>query len=396
MDKKNRFSIGIIFNFSKSWLGGFYYYQNIIKALDFLPDEEKPEIIIFYNRHYSEYLDEIQYPYLRLIPRDFPSIYKGYLLSVLRQRNVFIGDMIRDYDLQGIYPVNDSPVHARKSIPRNVIGAAWFPDLQHKFFPEFFDRKRLWLRELRLKITLKNTTDLVVSSGDTANHFKRFYKIPTGLKIHVLQFVSILDVDIINQEDFGKIKQDYDIPDNYFVVSNGFLKHKNHLVVLKAIAVLKQQQSPVNIIFTGKMEAYADSTYINELKSFIRENHLEENVRLLGIIPRAHQLCIMKNSRAVLQPSMFEGWNTTIEDAKSLQVPVIASGIAVHREQLEDKGYYFDQGDERELAHLLLHFNADRSRYLYTDYNQRVKTFARSFLNIFYKTVSVEQSQPAG
>jgi hypothetical protein len=46
MDKSSRCSIGIIFNFSKGWLGGFYYYQNIIKALNFLDDDEKPAIVI--------------------------------------------------------------------------------------------------------------------------------------------------------------------------------------------------------------------------------------------------------------------------------------------------------------------------------------------------------------
>ena len=68
MDKGSRFRIGIIFNFTQSWLGGFYYYQNIIKALNFLEDGEKPEIIIFYNAAFSTYVEDIQYPYLQLIP----------------------------------------------------------------------------------------------------------------------------------------------------------------------------------------------------------------------------------------------------------------------------------------------------------------------------------------
>jgi hypothetical protein len=35
----------------------------------------------------------------------------------------------------------------------------------------------------------------------------------------------------------------------------------------------------------------------------------------------------MKNATAIMQPSLFEGWSTVIEDAKSLQVPVIASDL---------------------------------------------------------------------
>jgi glycosyltransferase involved in cell wall biosynthesis len=381
MDKGSRFRIGIIFNFTQSWLGGFYYYQNIIKALNFLEDGEKPEIIIFYNAAFSTYLEDIQYPYLQLIPWHFESINKGYLISVLKRKNIFVDEMISTYKLQGIYPVNDNPVVAKKAIPLNTVTAAWFPDLQHKFFPQFFDKKRLWLRELRLKITLRNASDLVVSSNDTVGHFKQYYKMPAALNIHVLQFVSILDQD--SSEDIHALRNTYAIPAAYFIVSNSFLKHKNHWVVLKALKVLKSKGQSVHIVFTGKMEVYADPAYLNEMQHFIKENNLQENISLLGIIPREHQLCIMKNAKAVLQPSLFEGWNTTVEDAKSLQLPVIASGIAVHKEQLADKGIYFDPQDEKDLAQVLENFSHADQSALYPDYNERVKSFARTFIKIF-------------
>jgi glycosyltransferase involved in cell wall biosynthesis len=381
MDKDSRFRIGIIFNFTQSWLGGFYYYQNIIKALNFLEDNEKPEIIIFYNKDFSKHLEDIHYPYLQLVPWNFGSINKGYLISFLKRKNIFADEMISKYQLQGIYPVNDNPVSSKKTIPAGTIAAAWFPDLQHKFFPQFFDKKRLWLRELRLKITLKNATDLVVSSNDTVDHFRQFYKMPAGLKVHVLQFVSILDR--VNAEDITALRKTYNIPTAYFIVSNSFLKHKNHLIVFKALHLLKLKNQPVHIVFTGKMEVYADATYLNQLQNFIKENNLLQHVSLLGIIPREHQLCIMKNAKAVLQPSLFEGWNTTVEDAKSMQLPVIASGIAVHKEQLKDKGIYFDPQDENNLADVLANFSTANHAALYPEYNERVKIFARTFINIF-------------
>ena len=57
---------------------------------------------------------------------------------------------------------------------------------------------------------------------------------------------------------------------------------------------------------------------------------------------RAEQLLLMKYAQAVIQPSLFEGWSTVIEDAISLQVPVIASNLPVNIEQLGDRGVYFD------------------------------------------------------
>jgi glycosyltransferase involved in cell wall biosynthesis len=382
MDKGSRPRIGIIFNFTKGWLGGFYYYQNIIKALDFLEDAAKPEIVIFYNREYSEYLDEIRYPYLQLVPWKFTSVYKGYLFSFFKRKNIFVDEMIRAYQLKGIYPVNDNPIASDKAIPKGTIGAAWFPDLQHKFFPQFFDAKRLWLRELRLKLTLKNATDLVVSSHDTVGHFRQLYTLADNLTIHVLQFVSILDIS--ESGDIEKIRDTYKIPADYFIVSNAFLKHKNHLIVLKALKELKRNTKPVHIVFTGRMEVYEDGIHIGLLKNYITENSLQAQVSLLGIIPREHQLCIMKHAKAVLQPSLFEGWNTTIEDAKWMQLPVIASSIAVHKEQLGDKGFYFNPEDEKELALVLVNFQESNRVVIYGDNIERVKIFAQTFLKIFH------------
>ena len=104
------------------------------------------------------------------------------------------------------------------------------------------------------------------------------------------------------------------------------------------------------------------------------------------MIPREHQLCIMRHAKAVLQPSMFEGWNTTIEDAKSLQLPIIASGIEVHKEQLREKGIYFDPENENELAQVLSKYSLfSNNNSSYGDQTERIKFFARNFIKIFQK-----------
>ena len=100
-------------------------------------------------------------------------------------------------------------------------------------------------------------------------------------------------------------------------------------------------------------------------------------------IYRRDQLSILKNSIAVIQPSLFEGWNTTIEDAKSLNKFVIVSDIDVHREQLVDrKAFFFKVGDEAGLIELLE--NA-WNRHPYSEehsYEENIVAFAKQFLKI--------------
>ena len=61
--------------------------------------------------------------------------------------------------------------------------------------------------------------------------------------------------------------------------------------------------------------------------------HLEKNFIFLGVIPYKDVLGLMRAAVAVINPSVMEGWSTTVEEAKSLGLPLILSDIPVHREQ---------------------------------------------------------------
>jgi glycosyltransferase involved in cell wall biosynthesis len=92
----------------------------------------------------------------------------------------------------------------------------------------------------------------------------------------------------------------------------------------------------------------------------------------------------MKYAKAIIQPSLFEGWSTVIEDAKSLQVPVIASNLDVNIEQLEEKGTYFEPHDERALATILEEYpERNYDKELYEPYESRIKKAAYELLSVF-------------
>ena len=56
----NRLKLGILLNFSPKWMGGIIYIMNIVKTLNYLDDEDKPEIFIFYNPELNKFLEEFE------------------------------------------------------------------------------------------------------------------------------------------------------------------------------------------------------------------------------------------------------------------------------------------------------------------------------------------------
>lgn len=371
--------IGIYFTYGENWLGGVYYLVNLVNSFNYRLDgsERLPTFVIFHTKESAEYIKLFTYKHIEFVEVEVPKQLSSYATSWLSRANRFLLPQFEEYKIDGIYPINDLPVRTRKKY--KII--AWYPDLQHKFYPEYFTKSNLLLRERRVKLILKNCDKLVVSSQDVYNHFKQFYKID-HTEVAVVPFVSLIEKSSLLDRE-GLLKK-YKIDGPYFMVSNQFYRHKDHSTVFQAIHELKEQGRPPKVLMTGKLADYRNANYINELKQTIKDLSLEPHIHLLGVIPRLEQLSLLKYATAIIQPSLFEGWSTLVEDAKSLGASIIASDIEVHKEQLDTYGKLFKHGDPTSLANAIQAVT-DNPNLAATsfDYTSHIKQFTNSFENLF-------------
>lgn len=372
--------IGILFIFKSSWLGGLYYIMNIIKSFNFLKPDSQPEIVLFYNKRTEKYLKDISYPKIEFVEIDLDFSLKLYLKSFVFRKNFFFLEKYKDYNLDILFPFNDFVGNINRG---NLRLASWIPDFQHKFYPEYFGKLNLFLREIKFKNIVDQSDVLVLSSNSAHNDLTQFYNTQNGPSIGIVRFTSIIDENDLFSGD--SILNKYSIPNNYFIVSNQFYPHKNHILVLKALNKLKGNGVIVNVIFTGMPDKRDDNPLLIEIDDYIKNNGLNDQVKILGLIPRVDQLSIMKYSKAIIQPSKFEGWSTVIEDGKTLNKVIISSDLDVHLEQLQDKGIFFKNDDVIDLALRLqevieLPFNTIKWGSL----EDRTENFALEILNALY------------
>lgn len=374
----NRLKLGIIFNFRQGWMGGIIYILNVIRMLNFLEDEKKPAVTVFYRSDLKKFVDDINYPYFKAIEWPFPPVEIGFVKSWLMRKNLFISKILEEYDMDGLFPMHNYPVRTRSKTKL----VAWYADLQHEYYPQFFTKARLMKRTARIKFILRNSDHLILSSKAVEDDFRKFFKIRKGLNIHIFHFPSVIDnLEGLNIDD---LRITYKLPEKYFIVSNQFHPHKNHKVILETIVLLKSRGVKINFAFTGRFPDEAHSAYLKELHEIINEHGLHSQISFLGIIPRADQLLLMKHSQAVVQPTLFEGWSTVIEDAISLQVPVVASNLPVNIEQLGDDGVYFDPHNPSQLAELLINYpERNLNDVFYEEYFARVRNAAEDFIKVF-------------
>ena len=379
MAKRKR--IGLSYTYNENWIGGTYYIENLINALNALNDEEKPHIVLLTDSYESFWTaqQKFKYPYISF-QLGSGEANKGFqLLNRITNRLFKIrlfSQKIKALDAVFPYYKSEQQSAAKKKI-------YWVADFQEHFAPEFFSEDDIASRLQNQQEIQASAGHLIVSSNTALGHFKSIFPKHT-VKVSVLPFAvahpPYQDINI------KLLLEKYQLPARYFICPNQFWKHKNQLVVLKAVKELKAEGIEITVAFTGNTNDYRNPHYFTEMKAFVEDNNIGNNVKFLGFIDRRDQLQLMNNAIAIIQPSLFEGWSTVVEDAKLMNKFLLVSDIEIHREQLvNSSARFFDPYNVNQLAQLLHQFSEHQSPPLLFEnntYHEFVEKFGRTFLRI--------------
>jgi glycosyltransferase involved in cell wall biosynthesis len=363
--------IGIILTGDYGWAGGVYYSLNIIKLLSRISATKNIQVVAIVNASTpGEVINELPKQHVEISYLDQkPFLYKLYYKFF---GNRFVAD-INVLKLNVLYPlIAYDPAHAKL----NCKVLYWLYDFQHKFLPALFSSEELKSRDLTFQNIASFGKDIVFSSYDSKSHFDQFYK-ESKANRHVYNFVSLLE----HQQP--ETSTAVAISEKYFIVCNQFWPHKNHMAVFKALALLLKEKKDIHIVFTGKFDDERNKVYVNELKAFIDQHSLRDHVTLTGFISREEQIQLIKNARAIIQPSFFEGWSTVIEDAKALNKLMIVSDIPVNREQIAKNAWFFVPESEQVLAEHIITVLNKQDEALPLDYEKNIADSEASLMQLF-------------
>jgi glycosyltransferase involved in cell wall biosynthesis len=258
----------------------------------------------------------------------------------------------------------------------------WIPDFQEDHLPHLFTAEEIEARKNGQRRIAEEAPFLVLSSRSSKEDFDRLYP-GSGTNVFVLNFAVVHPE--FKSTDVSVLLRKYGLPEKYFFSPNQFWTHKNHIVILKAIGELKKRGMEVMVAFSGKEDDYRDPHYTQRLKDYVNENGLNDQVRFLGFLDRREQLQLMNHAVAVIQPSLFEGWSTVVEDAKAMGQIVIASDLNVHREQLgswEGTSVFFKPDDFQELAGKMSDVLNGKLLRVDVDYLPNIRKYAQDFMNM--------------
>ncbi|RAS07148.1 glycosyltransferase [Ensifer adhaerens] len=345
----------IVFDLDENWIGGSYYIRNLVSALGTLPPDEQPEITLIssHGRSYR-FIQETGYTRLNWITR------------------TQFGERPDAFPFDAIFPW---PIADQDD--RTV---SWIPDFQEHHLPDFFSAEEMGSRRHHHRLRF-GTAGLIVSSNDVRKDVDLFYPGECP-RVEVVHFATF---NQFNFDRFPQVAKKYGVSGKYVMCPNQVWVHKNHVVVVKALEILASKGARVPVYFTGNEGDYRVAGYADTLKRMLADRGLADCAKFLGFIPREDQLILMKGAEYIIQPSLFEGWSTVIEDAKAMQQFVVASNLAVHEEQLDRNFKLFAPKNANELADIMLEFHRNPPTKVGADYSEAQVRFGRDFVGAMIK-----------
>jgi glycosyltransferase involved in cell wall biosynthesis len=228
---------------------------------------------------------------------------------------------------------------------------SWLSDFQHMHFPSFFSAAECRDRNEAFREVARHATRLVVMSQSVLADLEAFDG-AAAKKARVVPIVAAPAPELC-REDPRKTAEQYGLPAKFVYIPNQFWQHKNHLAAIEAIKLLRDGGCPVFAVFSGKMEDYRNPAHVPAVLARVESLGIKDRVRFLSVIPREHVIALTRRSIGIVNPSLFEGYGLSVDEARSFGKPVLASDIRPHREQSYRRADYFDPRNSHDMAEKL-------------------------------------------
>lgn len=231
----------------------------------------------------------------------------------------------------------------------NVDEAAGLPfilnphDYQHEHLPQFFTDDVLRLRREVWYPVQRRAAAIVTHSRQTRDDAINFAGIAER-KVFYAPYGAIKGFPDLGEDGARTLARSIGLPDRFIFYPARMWGHKNHIGLLKALAVLKEKGTVISCVFTrgGDCE--------DEVREVIARLGMDEQVLITGSLNQDEMGAAFKLSELVVVPSLFEQNSGPMLEAIHFGRAVAVSNIPELAHTLGADGLVFDPDDIESIA----------------------------------------------
>lgn len=226
-----------------------------------------------------------------------------------------------------------------------------FHDMQERFYPEFFTQKEHEERFFHYDWSLRMADAVVAISAftrDMAVHIAGAAR----SKCHVVHHVP----DALPAPEQPRAMDALATGRPFVFYPANFWKHKNHRALLAAMRALQNRGSEVALICTGSLLGRE-----SEWQEAVAAAGLTGRVVHLGKVSRAEVSWLYRHARALVFPSLFEGFGIPLIEAMQAECPIACGHNTSQPDVARAAALYFDAADPAAIARAIETIHADES-----------------------------------
>jgi glycosyltransferase involved in cell wall biosynthesis len=213
-------------------------------------------------------------------------------------------------------------------------------DLQHRYYPEFFDPADLQERNRTFEDACRKARFLVCAS----HHVRNTILEQSTVAPEQVEVIPILLPRRLERPSCERIEQTLRplglAADAFLLYPANFWPHKNHVRLLEAFRIYTNAhlQSDLKLVLTGVPGPRRDA--VRELCR--RDPVLSHRVVFAGYLSDADFSAVFHACRAIVFPSLFEGFGMPLLEGMAAGKPLLVSNAASLPEIAGDAALYFD------------------------------------------------------
>jgi glycosyltransferase involved in cell wall biosynthesis len=205
----------------------------------------------------------------------------------------------------------------------NYILTVW--DLCHRDMPEFpevRDYNQFYKRESYYQSQLSLAVAVLADSDRLVETITRRYGIDRE-RLLTMPFAPAAFLESEASASRESVLKKYKLDEGYFFYPAQFWAHKNHIRILQALLILKNEGIDTTLVFAGGSQG--DQGNREYIEQFVQQHALESQVRFLGFVAAEDMRGLYEGCRAVVMPTYFGPTNLPPLEAWLTGKPLIYS-----------------------------------------------------------------------
>lgn len=227
-------------------------------------------------------------------------------------------------------------------------------DVQHMHHPEFFSPSELEARSVLYPQWCDACSMIEVPTPATKGDLVGLMGVePT--KVAVVPKGPPIAFESADVSDPANLVRHLDLPREFMLYPAQTWPHKNHIRLLEAIALLRDQSGlRLNVVCTGRRNDFWPT-----VRQKADELRLSGQVRFLGHIPTVQLKALYHLAEFTVFPTLFEGGGFPLLEAFHEGSPIACSNIPVLVDQASGAALLFDPKSADSMAGALQHLHCD-------------------------------------